>query len=289
MTVEPFTVTLLPVTFGAFPSTISAVYSFTSPVAPVLLPPDELPPELFPLLLPEELPPDELLPPEVLLLPEELLPPEDELSPPLLLPDEPLLAVVVVPSDFFSTAFVVVVPLLLDFSSLSFAVVIVFFPSESVVSSSSADEVSLLPVSVSDTALLLAVEEELFCLSFPQETIDAITVIAATAAINLLYFIINAPFFLHIQNLPDSKDIKSDKFLSKRVVFLLYFYLVFVDLIIVLEEYEIDGHIAVECTKLINELLLVHIIKNINTVYELEQCTEVCGLDSSELVECCVS
>ena len=41
-------------------------------------------------------------------------------------------------------------------------------------------------------------------------------------------------------------------------------------------------------TKLVYEFLLVNVVKNVNTVDKLEKCTEVCGLDSSELVECCV-
>ena len=65
--------------------------------------------------------------------------------------------------------------------------------------------------------------------------------------------------------------------------------LVFVDLVVVLEENKIDRHIAVKGTKLVNELLLVDILKNINAVDKLKQCTEIGSLDSSELVECCVS
>ena len=64
---------------------------------------------------------------------------------------------------------------------------------------------------------------------------------------------------------------------------------VFVDLVVVLEENKIDRHIAVKGTKLVNELLLVDILKNINAVDKLEQCTEVSSLNSSELVESCVS
>ena len=62
----------------------------------------------------------------------------------------------------------------------------------------------------------------------------------------------------------------------------------FVDLVVVFEEYEVDSHIAVESSEFVNEFLLVDIVRNVNAVDKLEQCTEVCGLYSSELVEVCV-
>ena len=65
--------------------------------------------------------------------------------------------------------------------------------------------------------------------------------------------------------------------------------LVLVDLVVISEEYEVDSHVAVESSELVDELLLVHVVVNVNTVYKLEKCTEVGCLYSSELVEACVS
>ena len=49
-------------------------------------------------------------------------------------------------------------------------------------------------------------------------------------------------------------------------------------LVVVLEEHEVDSHVAIEGTELVNELLLVDVIVYINAVYQLEESTEVCGL-----------
>ena len=65
--------------------------------------------------------------------------------------------------------------------------------------------------------------------------------------------------------------------------------LVLVDLVVISEEYEVDSHIAVESSEFVNEFLLVDIVRNVNAVDKLEQCTEVGSLNSSELVESCVS
>ena len=64
---------------------------------------------------------------------------------------------------------------------------------------------------------------------------------------------------------------------------------VLVDLVVILEEHEVDSHVAVECAEFVDELLLIHIFVNVNTVYELEKCSEVSCLNSSELVVACVS
>ena len=61
-----------------------------------------------------------------------------------------------------------------------------------------------------------------------------------------------------------------------------------VNLVVVSEEYEVDGHIAVESAELIDELFLVDIVVDFNGVYELEQSTEICSLYSSKLVISCV-
>ena len=59
--------------------------------------------------------------------------------------------------------------------------------------------------------------------------------------------------------------------------------LLFVELILVAEQGQGNGHVAVEGSQLIEELLLFHIIRQLNAVDAVEHGAEVGGLNSAKL------